>query len=134
MVEGVGRAYCPRCGARLRHGQPGSSACDPCQRARSMLHLELPCGGYIPQSWKTALAAYDFGSVFRQIRAETGWSQQTLGGVVDLAQAQISAIERGTTRLTHIRLVATVARGLHFPGPLLGFPDPTAPPKASDAE
>ncbi|MGH3908832.1 MAG: helix-turn-helix domain-containing protein [Pseudonocardiaceae bacterium] len=61
------------------------------------------------------LAGYDFGWLFRQVRAQTGWSQQTLGGVVDLTQAQVSAIERGATRLIHVRLVAEVAHGLRIP-------------------
>jgi transcriptional regulator with XRE-family HTH domain len=87
--------------------------------------VELPWDGYVPQSWKAPLGAYDFGAVFREVRAQTGWSQQTLGGLVDLSQAQVSAVERGTTRLIHVRLVSSVARGLNIPGSLLGFPDST---------
>ncbi|MGH3904480.1 MAG: helix-turn-helix domain-containing protein [Pseudonocardiaceae bacterium] len=118
-----GRSYCPRCGARLRRGQPIGTECDPCRRAHQDRHPDLPWAGYVPQSWKAPLADYDFRWLFRQVRAQTGWSQQTLGGVVDLAQAQVSAIERGTTRLIHVRLVAGVAQGMRIPGHLLGFPD-----------
>lgn len=128
------RAYCPRCGARLRRGQPFGSPCDPCRRAGSDLRRALPPGFYVPQSLRVALANYDFGPVFREIRGETGWSQQTLGGVVDLTQAQISAIERGTSKLAHVRLVAGVAQGLGIPGPLLGFPDTSAPDHPSDPQ
>lgn len=117
------RSYCPRCGARLRRGQPFGSECDPCQRARWDRHPGLAWAGSVPQSWKAPLADYDFGPVFRELRAQTGWSQQTLGGVIELTQAHISAIERGAARLTHVRLVAGVAQGLHLPGHLLGFPD-----------
>ncbi|MGH3908331.1 MAG: helix-turn-helix domain-containing protein, partial [Pseudonocardiaceae bacterium] len=80
-------------------------------------------GRVCPAVLEGPLADYDFGWLFRQVRAQTGWSQQTLGGVVDLTQAQVSAIERGTTRLIHVRLVAGVAQGLRIPGHLLGFPD-----------
>lgn len=130
MAE-AGRSYCPRCGARLRRGQPLGTECDPCQRAHRDRHPELPWAGYVPQSWKAPLGDYDFGPVFREIRARTGWSQRTLGAVVELSQTQISAIERDATRLTHVRLVAGVAQGLHIPGHLLGFPDigpPTTEP------
>lgn len=118
-----GWSYCPRCGARLRREQPTGSECDPCRRAQTHRHPDLPWAGYVPQSWKAALADYDFGAVFRRLRAETGWTQQTLGGVVGLTQPHISEIERGVSKLTHVRLVAGVAQGLHIPGHLLGFPD-----------
>ncbi|MGH3815494.1 MAG: helix-turn-helix domain-containing protein [Pseudonocardiaceae bacterium] len=124
-MSGSGRLYCTRCGARLRRGQPAGSVCDPCARARVVAGVELPWGGYVPRSWQAALGVYDFGSVFQEVRAQTGWSQQTLGALVDLSQAQVSAVERGTTRLVHVRLVSSVARGLNIPGSLLGFPDST---------
>ncbi len=64
---------------------------------------------------------YDFGTVFRRVRAVTGWSQQTLAEVVGLDQARISAIERGVRRLRDVALVAQVATGLWIPSALLGF-------------
>lgn len=110
-------------GARLRRGQPFGTECDPCVRAQWDRQAQPGRAGYVPQSWKASLADYDFHVVFREVREQTGWSQQTLGGVVDLTQSQVSAIERGTQRLTHVRLVAGVAQGLRIPGHLLGFPD-----------
>jgi transcriptional regulator with XRE-family HTH domain len=38
------------------------------------------------------------------VRAITGWSQQTLAGLVGLDQTRISAIERGTRRLRDVAL------------------------------
>jgi DNA-binding XRE family transcriptional regulator len=108
--------------------------CDPCRQAGLELHPSLPSGGYVPQSWKVALGEYDFGPVFRELRAQTGWSQQTLGGMVDLTQAHISGIERGTTKLTNVRLVAGVAQGLRIPGHLLGFPDIGPPDHQPDPD
>jgi DNA-binding XRE family transcriptional regulator len=128
------QSYCPRCGARLRRGQPTGSTCDPCRRARTHRHPDLPWAGYVPQSWKAALAEYDFGTLFRQLRAETGWTQQTLGGVVGLTQAQISAIERGEHRLRNIETIARIAQGLHIPGHLLGFPDIGPPATGQDPD
>jgi transcriptional regulator with XRE-family HTH domain len=68
-----------------------------------------------------ALADYDFRVVFRLLRGQTGWSQQTLGMVVGLDQARISAIERGVSRLRDVGLVAQVATKLWIPPALLGF-------------
>jgi DNA-binding XRE family transcriptional regulator len=68
-----------------------------------------------------ALADYDFGSVFRQVRAATGWPQHTLGELVGLEQHRVSAIERGARRLRDVALVAQVATGLCIPPALLGF-------------
>ncbi|MGH3673248.1 MAG: hypothetical protein ACRDSH_21920, partial [Pseudonocardiaceae bacterium] len=61
--------------------------------------------------------------MFLRVRGETGWSQQRLGAVVGLDQGQISALERGTSRLWNVRLVAGVAQGLRICGGLLNFPD-----------
>ncbi len=70
-----------------------------------------------------ALADYDFGFVFRRVRAVTGWSQQALGELVGLDQTRISEIERGVRRLRDVALVARVATGLRIPPVLLGFGD-----------
>lgn len=69
-----------------------------------------------------ALAGYDFGTLFREIRAHTGWSQQTLGTLIDLDQSRISAIERGACWLCDVRIVARIATVLGIPAELLGFP------------
>ncbi len=67
-----------------------------------------------------ALAEYDFRVVFRRVRAATGWSQQTLAGLVGLDQPRVSAIERGVSGLRDVALVAQVANGLCIPPVLLG--------------
>jgi transcriptional regulator with XRE-family HTH domain len=84
---------------------------------------ELPAGFYFQDSIVAALAAYDFGPVFRRVRAITSWSQQTLGELVGLDQTRISEIERGGRRLRDVALVARVATGLWIPPVLLGFGD-----------
>lgn len=118
-----GRAYCPRCGTQLRRGQPLGVLCGRCQSGGPDPARELPSGFLLQDSMRTALGEYDFGPVFLRIREHTGWSQRRLGAVVDLDQSQISAIERGASRLWHVRLVAGVARGLRIPAALLNFPD-----------
>ncbi|MGH3935064.1 MAG: helix-turn-helix domain-containing protein, partial [Pseudonocardiaceae bacterium] len=85
---------------------------------------ELPVGFYFQEPLASALLAYDFGTVFRRIRAQTGWSQQTLADLVGLDQARISAIERGVRRLRDVALVAQVATGLCIPPAVLGFGHP----------
>ncbi|MGH3719507.1 MAG: helix-turn-helix domain-containing protein [Pseudonocardiaceae bacterium] len=70
-----------------------------------------------------ALTTYDFATVFRRIRAATGWSQQTLGNLIGLDQGRVSAIERNARRLRDIAVIARVATFLCIPPILLGFGD-----------
>ncbi|MGQ0779370.1 MAG: helix-turn-helix domain-containing protein [Pseudonocardiales bacterium] len=99
----------PRCGSCLQGGPDPAS--------------ELPPDFFLQRPMRAALGAYDFGQVFLQTREHTGWSQRRLGAVIDLDQSQISAVERGESRLWHVRLVAGIARGLHIPPALLNFPN-----------
>jgi transcriptional regulator with XRE-family HTH domain len=110
-----GGAAPPRSG--LRH-QPW---CDPCRRAGPDPRRELPAGFYVQDPVATALAHYDFATVFRRIRMATGWSQQTLAEEVGLEQTRISAIERGIRPLRDVALVAQVATRLGIPAIQLGF-------------
>jgi transcriptional regulator with XRE-family HTH domain len=84
---------------------------------------KLPADFYDQQPVLGWLAGYDFGPFLRQVRALTGWSQQTLGGVTGLDQPTISAVERGEHRLGHVEDVAALARGLQIPPVRLNFPD-----------
>ncbi len=111
-----------RCGAELRRIRRSDAAwCDPCRRIGPDPRQELPPGFYFQDAIAAALAGYDFGVVFRRVRAVTGWSQQTLASLVGLDQARISAIERGVARLRDVALVAQVATALCIPPVLLGF-------------
>ncbi|MGH3772589.1 MAG: helix-turn-helix domain-containing protein, partial [Pseudonocardiaceae bacterium] len=74
-------------------------------------------------SMVAALATYDFATVFRRVRAATGWSQQTLGNLIGLGQGRVSAIERNARRLRDIAVIARVATFLCIPPILLGFGD-----------
>ncbi|MGH3929378.1 MAG: helix-turn-helix domain-containing protein, partial [Pseudonocardiaceae bacterium] len=117
----TGRTSCPRCGAGLRRGQRPGTTCGPCRKAGPDPRRDLPPGFYLQDRIVAALAGYDFGTLFRAIRAHTGWSQQTLGNLLDLDQSRISAIERGATWLCHVRIVARIATVLGIPAELLGF-------------
>jgi hypothetical protein len=117
-----GQGCCARCGARLRRVRArGEAWCDPCRRAGPDPRRELPPGFYFQDHIAAALLRYDFGTVFREVRAHTGWSQQTLGSLVGLDQSRISAIERDVCRLRDVALVARVATTLRIPSILLGF-------------
>ncbi len=120
----INRGCCARCGAWLRRARPrAAELCDPCRRLGPDPRRELPSGFYFQDPMVAALAAYDFGAVFRRVRAVTGWSQQTLGELVGTDQARISEIERGQRRLRDVALVARAATGLRIPPVLLGFGD-----------
>ncbi|MGH3871103.1 MAG: helix-turn-helix domain-containing protein [Pseudonocardiaceae bacterium] len=120
----TGRDCCRRCDAELRRDRRRSGVlCDPCRRAGPDARRELPAGFYFQDRMVAALAEYDFQTVFRRIRAHTGWSQQTLAGLVGLDQSRISAVERGVSGLRDVALVARVATALWIPPALLGFGD-----------
>ncbi|MGH3930479.1 MAG: helix-turn-helix domain-containing protein [Pseudonocardiaceae bacterium] len=117
------RGYCPGCGNQLRRGQSLGTLCDSCLRGGPDPARELPADFFFRDPMRAALGEYDFGAVFLETRGHTGWSQRRLGRVVDLDQSQISALERGRSRLWHVRLVAGIARGLRIPPALLNFPN-----------
>lgn len=119
----LGRVRCPQCGALLRRDRPAGARCDPCERVGSEPHGTLPADFYDQGPIVAMLAAYDFGPFLRQVRRLTRWSQQTLGGVIGLEQSQISAIERGESRLRNVEHVAGLARALAIPPARLNFPD-----------
>ncbi len=92
------RTRCSRCDARLRRGRPPGALCGRCERAGTDAATVLPADFYDRVPIQQALAVFDFGAVFLAVRAETGWSQDTLGEIIGLDREQISAIERGTIR------------------------------------
>lgn len=123
MITTIGRVRCPLCGARLREGRQIGEFCDPCERLGPDPRRALPADFYRHAPIVGMLATYDFGSFFAAVREVTGWTQQTLAGVVGLTQSHISSIERGEHRLRDIEAVASIARGLAIPPALLKFPD-----------
>lgn len=122
LVMTSGWGCCTRCGVALRRSRRrGQVWCDPCHRAGPDPRRDLPPGFYFQDPMVAALAAYDFATVFRAVRAHTGWSQQILGNLVGLDQGRISGIERGVRQLRDIAVVARVATFLWIPPVLLGF-------------
>ncbi|MGH3912380.1 MAG: helix-turn-helix domain-containing protein [Pseudonocardiaceae bacterium] len=117
----TGRVSCPECGAGLRRGRRLGTRCDSCRSIGPDPRRALPPGFYLREPIVAALADYDFGTLFRAIRAHTGWSQQTLGNLVGLDQSRISAIERGDSWLCHVQVVVRVAAVFGIPAELLGF-------------
>lgn len=73
---------------------------------------------------------WDFGSLFTEVRALTGWSQGTLAELTGLSQGMISQVESGTRRLTHIDRIRDAVRALGVPDRL--SPLTAAPALAAD--
>lgn len=116
---------CPDCGAHLSRysDQP---RCAPCTRAST-----LPVGIWEHPELAAALAEWDFGSLFRQVRTASGISQGTLAELTGLSQGTISQLEAGTRRLTHIDRVRDVLRALQVPDRISPLNRATAPAEAA---
>lgn len=93
--------------------------CDPCQREGP--RIVLPEAFYDQPGLEAALARFDFGPVFRAVRAAQGWSQQALAEFLGWEQRRISAIETGKRPLLDLRIVVKVANKLAIPAGKLGF-------------
>ncbi|MGH3888797.1 MAG: helix-turn-helix domain-containing protein, partial [Pseudonocardiaceae bacterium] len=113
------RPCCLDCGAQLRRGRAAGQRCDPCQRTGR--RIVLPEAFYDQPALTAALAGFDFGTVFRRIRAAQCWSQQTLAEFLDLEQGRISGIENGKRPLLDLRVVVRVVNKLAIPVGKLGF-------------
>lgn len=81
----------------------------------------MPEGFYDRPGLRAALAGCEFGPVFRAVRAQTGWSQQSLGEFLDLTQGRVSDIETGKKALLDLRVVVPLANKLRIPAGMLGF-------------
>lgn len=100
---------------------PGERFYDPHLRTG---RLEVPSCYYQQPVLRAALAQHDFGTVFRQLRADYDLTQEALGGLVDLPQKRISEVENGKLRLQYLRIIIRVAAALRIPADLLGFETP----------
>ncbi|MGH3695788.1 MAG: hypothetical protein ACRDRX_17670 [Pseudonocardiaceae bacterium] len=66
MITNVQRA-CARCGAGLRRGR-SDGVCDPCSRRPEVAACLREAGFFTREPIRRALAAYDFGYLFRAVR------------------------------------------------------------------
>ncbi|MGH3938108.1 MAG: helix-turn-helix domain-containing protein [Pseudonocardiaceae bacterium] len=117
------RFCCARCGARLRRDRRPKEVCGSCEQAASDPLRALPPNFFAVDPILSALEVYDFGMVFLAMRRHTHWSQQTLGGIIDLDQSQISAVERGERHLRDVAIIARIATSFRIPARRFGFPD-----------
>ncbi|NYI07684.1 helix-turn-helix domain-containing protein [Allostreptomyces psammosilenae] len=76
---------------------------------------------------RAAVAAEDWGVVFRVWRRLVGVSQTVLGSRTGLAQSDVSAIERGHRRVTSTEVRQRVVEGLGVPAELLTGPSGSVP-------
>ncbi|MGH3697758.1 MAG: helix-turn-helix domain-containing protein [Pseudonocardiaceae bacterium] len=119
--RGVIQRACARCGAGLRRGRSGGM-CDPCARRPLDIAERLQEAGFFSREpIRRALAALDFGYLFRAVRRTAGLTQVELGEVLELDQDRISRIERGERPLKDFETIARIATRLGIPLILLGF-------------
>lgn len=113
---------CARCGAGLRRGRLGG-VCDPCARRPSPDIAERlrEEGFFTREPIRRALAAYDFGYLFRAVRRTAELTQVELGELLELDQDRISRIERGERQLKDFETIVRIASQLGIPLLLLGF-------------
>jgi DNA-binding XRE family transcriptional regulator len=128
----VGQRACARCGAGLRRGRSGG-VCDPCSRCPDIAERLREAGFFTQEPIRRALAAYDFGYLFRAVRRTAGLTQVELGELLELDQDRISRIERGQRQLKDIETIARIATRLGIPPMLLGFSADTTSVAAQSA-
>ncbi len=129
-----GHRACQQCGAELRRERPGN-LCDPCSRHPDLAQRLQEAEFFTREPIRRALAAYDFGYLFRAIRRTLELTQTELGEVLGLDQDRISRIERGERQLRDIATIACIATRLAIPPELLGFdPNAATVEKAQTAE
>lgn len=120
--RGVVQRVCAGCGAGLRRGR-SDGVCDPCARrpSRDIAELLREAGFFTREPIRRALAAYDFGYLFRAVRRTAELTQVELGELLELDQDRISRIERGERQLKDFETIVRIASRLGIPLMLLGF-------------
>ncbi|MFJ7125033.1 helix-turn-helix domain-containing protein [Streptomyces sp. NPDC098101] len=73
------------------------------------------------EDMQRALCAHDFGTVFRMAREHAGMSYSKLGAALDIKPERISALARGTGRITTFDKIRQISEALRVPGHMLGL-------------
>ncbi|MFE0100081.1 XRE family transcriptional regulator [Streptomyces sp. NPDC059009] len=81
----------------------------------------LPRGLLDHAEMRAALAAHDFGTVFRLARSEAGISYSKIAAECDIKPERIGALARGIGSVTTFEKVTRIADALRIPGGLLGL-------------
>lgn len=70
---------------------------------------------------RTAIAAHDFGSVFRLARSEAGISYSKIAAECDIKPERVGSLARGEGSVTTFDKIVKIADALRIPGHLLGL-------------
>ncbi|MQY11497.1 hypothetical protein SRB5_16160 [Streptomyces sp. RB5] len=70
---------------------------------------------------RAALAAHDFGTVFRLARSEAGISYSKIAAECDIKPDRVGTLARGTGNITSYQKIAQIADALRIPGRLIGL-------------
>ncbi|MEU5306574.1 XRE family transcriptional regulator [Streptomyces noursei] len=81
----------------------------------------LPRGLLDHAEMRAALAAHDFGTVFRLARSEAGISYSKIAAECDIKPERVGLLARGVGSVTTFEKVARIADSLRIPGGLLGL-------------
>ena len=107
MVEPVLHTVTSRCdGAQMTAYQP------PTALPRDLLRRE---------DVRSAIAAHDFGAVFRIARSEAGISYSKIAAECDMKPERVGALARGEGRVSTFSKITQIADALRIPGCMLGI-------------
>ncbi|WP_411135077.1 XRE family transcriptional regulator [Streptomyces sp. C10] len=70
---------------------------------------------------RTAIAAHDFGTVFRLARSEAAISYSKIAAECDIKPERVGALARGHGSVTTFEKIAQIADALRIPGHMLGL-------------
>ncbi|MFH9420541.1 XRE family transcriptional regulator [Streptomyces sp. NPDC017529] len=81
----------------------------------------LPCGFLEREDVADALAAHDFGTVFRLAKDAIGISYSRIAAACDIKPERVGTLARGVGRIASFEKISLVADALRIPGHMVGL-------------
>jgi transcriptional regulator with XRE-family HTH domain len=112
-----GPRRCCWCQAVLRRGHYSGALCVSCANPTPLVPQEF----FDAPAMRAALEQYDFGPVFRAVRAAAELSQEALGKRIGMSRTEVAMIENGERQVRRANVVVRIANEFGIPAELLGF-------------